>query len=52
MSKEKHDENAPVPKGQTVFDKMWLLFVVSLAISGIIYNLWGIIELLNVPPAP
>ena len=52
MSKEKHDENAPVPKGQTVFDHRWLLVVVSLAISGIIYNLWGIIELLNVPPAP
>lgn len=52
MSMEKRAENAPIPKGQKVFDNMWLLFVLSLAISSIIYNLWGILELLNVPPAP
>ena len=52
MSKESHDENAPVPQGQKVFDNMWLLFVLSLAISTVIYNLWGIVELLNLPAVP
>lgn len=49
MSKE---EKATVPVGQRISDNMWLLFILSLVISGIVYNLWGIIEILNVPPAP
>jgi hypothetical protein len=37
------------PKGQKIFDNIWLLFVLSLLISGVIYNVWGIIDLMNVP---
>jgi hypothetical protein len=52
MSEKNEHENAAASKWQKVFDNIWLLFLLSVAISGVIYNLWGIIDLLNVPPAP
>ncbi|HXF84264.1 MAG TPA: hypothetical protein VNK49_02655 [Anaerolineales bacterium] len=51
MTKEKR-ENESIPQGQKIFDNIWLLFLLSLLISGVIYNLWGILNLLSVPPAP
>ena len=50
MSDDKKEE--PQHSGQKIFDNIWLLFVLSLLISTLIYNVWGIIDLLNVPPAP
>jgi hypothetical protein len=52
MSKKDERENEPLPQWQKWFDNIWVLFLLSLLISGLIYNLWGIIDLLNVPPAP
>lgn len=49
--KEKHEDES-VAKWQKVFDNIWLLFLLSLLISGVIYNAWGIFDLLNVPPVP
>lgn len=49
--KEKH-EDANAQKWQKVFDNVWLLFLLSLLISGVIYNAWGIYDLLTVPPVP
>ena len=50
--KEKAEMSEPEHKGQKFFDNIWLLFVLSLLISTLIYNVWGIIDLLNVPLAP
>ncbi|MCC6300365.1 MAG: hypothetical protein IT314_13810 [Anaerolineales bacterium] len=52
MSKKEKQENEPVTFGQKVFDNVWLLFLLSLLISTLIYNVWGIMNLLSVPPAP
>ena len=52
MAKKEKSENEPVPQGQKIFDNVWLLFLLSLLISGIIYNAWGLMDLLGVPPAP
>jgi len=49
--KPKPDEESINP-GQKIFDNMWLLFLLSLLISTLIYNVWGIINLLSVPPSP
>lgn len=49
--KEKH-EDANAQKWQKLFDNVWLLFLLSLLISGVIYNAWGIYDLLTVPPVP
>ena len=52
MSEKEKQENETAAKGQKWFDNIWLLFLLSLLISTLIYNVWGIIDLLNVPPAP
>ena len=39
-------------KWQKICDNIWLLFLLSLLISGVLYNVWGIIDLVNVPIAP
>jgi len=35
-------------KWQAVFDNIWLLFLLSLLISSVIYNVWGIMNLMSV----
>lgn len=52
MSEKETQENESASKWQKVFDNVWLLFLLSLLISGIIYNAWGLYDLLNVPLAP
>ncbi|MBV6450062.1 MAG: hypothetical protein MHPDNHAH_00782 [Anaerolineales bacterium] len=52
MSEKDKQENEPVSVGQKLFDNIWVLFVLSLLISTLIYNAWGIYDLLHVPPAP
>ena len=47
--KEKAEKNEPEHKGQKFFDNIWLLFALSLLISTLIYNVWGIVDLMNVP---
>jgi len=49
MSDKKKEE--PQHPGQKIFDNIWLLFLLSLLISTLLYNVWGIIDLLNVPLA-
>ncbi|HEY5728443.1 MAG TPA: hypothetical protein VIS72_00215 [Anaerolineales bacterium] len=46
------NEEKEATKWQKVFDNIWLLFLLSLLISGVLYNAWGIYDLLNVPLAP
>ena len=51
MAEKDKQANEPVPQGQKIFDNVWLLFLLSLLISTLIYNVWGIVDLLNVPLA-
>ena len=43
---EKQDDEST--KWQAVFDNIWLLFLLSLLISGVIYNVWGIMNLMSI----
>lgn len=52
MTKKEKQENQPVSLGRKMFDNIWLLFLLSLLISTLLYNVWGIMDLLSVPPAP
>lgn len=52
MSEKEKQEDKSAEKWQKVFDNIWLLFLLSLLISGVIYNAWGIYDLLNVPSVP
>ena len=50
MAQKEKEENEAT-KWQARFDNIWLLFLLSLLISTVIYNVWGIIDLMNVPLA-
>lgn len=50
-AQERH-ASAEVPLGQRLFDRIFLLLIVSLLISGVLYNAWGLIETLGAPPLP
>jgi hypothetical protein len=52
MSEKEKPRDKSAEKWQKVFDNVWLLFLLSLLISSVIYNAWGIYDLLNVPPVP
>jgi len=52
MTEKDEKENGAAEKWQKIFDNIWLLFLLSLLISGVLYNAWGIFDLLNVPPVP
>ena len=49
---DKDQQDKEAAKWQKVFDNIWLLFLLSLLISGVIYNAWGLYDLLHVPPMP
>ena len=52
MATKNKQEIERTPKWQALFDNIWLLFLLSLLISTLIYNVWGIVDLTSVPPAP
>lgn len=47
MEQEQDEER--IPFGQILFDELFLYFVISLVISLVVYNLWGLMDLLNTP---
>ena len=38
-------ESTPLPAGQGWFDHIFLWLILSIVISGLLYNVWGMIEL-------
>ena len=52
MAEKPKQEKETITQGQKMFDNVWFLFIMSLLISTLIYNVWGIVNLLSVPPAP
>lgn len=41
----------PIPLGQRIFDSPFLLLVVGFLTTAVFYTLWGLIEILSLPPA-
>lgn len=51
---DEHDQGQQeeqVPLGQVIFDEWFLLFLASIVLSFLLYNAWGLLELLSVPLA-
>ncbi|MEZ4862505.1 MAG: hypothetical protein R3C14_14420 [Caldilineaceae bacterium] len=42
-------DSTPIPAGQKLFDNMFLWLILSLLISGLLYNAWGLIEVFSAP---
>ncbi len=47
---QERKEEERIPLGQVIFDEIFLLFLLSLVLSFVLYNVWGLLDLLRVPP--
>ncbi len=52
MGNKNKTEEDQVPQGQIWFDNYFLWFGLSMMITAFMYTVWGLIETLNLPPAP
>jgi len=41
-----------IPLGQRLFDRPFLLLLIGLVVMFGFYTLWGVVEILSLPPAP
>ncbi|MEZ5514148.1 MAG: hypothetical protein R3F58_09795 [Steroidobacteraceae bacterium] len=48
---DRDDDGAPVPWMQKLLDNPFLLLFLGVFIPMVVYNLWGVIEILTVPAA-
>lgn len=44
-----NDERAPIPWMQQLLDSPFILLVLGVMIPMVVYNLWGVIEILLLP---
>lgn len=51
MSPADHDPNEPVPWLQQLLDSPFLLLFLGVTIPMVVYNLWGVVEILMIPGA-
>ena len=49
---QERTEEEKIPLGQVIFDEWFLLFVLSMIISFMIFNVWDLLELLSLTPMP
>lgn len=47
-----NDPDAPIPWVQQLLDSPFVLLLLGVLIPMILYNLWGVVEILLVPMAP
>lgn len=50
MSEQRED--GPIPSGQVFYDNIILLLVLGVVLPTVVYTVWGIVEILNVPQLP
>lgn len=51
MADDKNAREPRPPLMQTVFDNVFLLLVLGLAVPVIFYTIWGLLEIASIPPA-
>jgi hypothetical protein len=52
MARENEAPESRPPLMQTVFDNIFLLLVVGLAVPIVFYTIWGLLEIASIPLAP
>jgi len=45
-------EEKPVPSWQVFYDNIWLLLILGVVLPTLVYTVWGLIEVMTVPPLP
>lgn len=49
---EANRENEPIPSGQVFSDNIFLLLVLGIVVPTVVYTVWGLWEIMNVPQLP
>ncbi|MGB6102707.1 MAG: hypothetical protein WBF88_02490 [Pusillimonas sp.] len=44
-----NDHNAPIPRMQQLLDSPFILLALGVMIPMVVYNLWGVVEILFLP---
>lgn len=52
MAQPESAANEPVPLGQRLFDRPFLLLAAGIAVVLVFYTLWGLWEIQSLPQAP
>jgi hypothetical protein len=52
MAHVSEDRSAKVPLGQRLLERPFLLLAAGLAVMFGFYTIWGLVEILSLPPAP
>jgi hypothetical protein len=45
------NETEPIPLGQRLFDRPFLLLVFGVVVMFVFYTIWGLIEIMSLPKA-
>lgn len=51
MDAKRDDQDSRPPLMQTVFDNVFLLLVIGLAVPVVFYTIWGLLEIASIPLA-
>ena len=51
MAPTKDDQESRPPLMQTVFDNVFLLLVIGLAVPVVFYTIWGLLDIASIPLA-
>lgn len=51
MSSDHDDDNAPVPWMQQLLDNPFMLLFLGVLIPMLVYNVWGVVDILMLPTA-
>ena len=54
MSEENEDDQAPerIPAMQRILDNPFILLFIGVVFPTVLYIIWGIVEIVNIPIAP
>jgi hypothetical protein len=52
MNETERKEAEPVPLGQRLFERPFLLLIAGIVVMLAFYTLWGLVEILTLRPAP
>lgn len=50
MSSDKAE--CPIPRGQLFYDNIILILILGIVVPTLIYTVWGLVEIMNVPKLP
>ncbi|MBI1911978.1 MAG: hypothetical protein HYS21_08235 [Deltaproteobacteria bacterium] len=45
-------DEGPIPAWQTLYDNIYLLLILGVVVPTVVYTVWGLIEVMNVPQLP